>query len=129
MNLSISEFFQLDLWKKSPNFDKSFQASSSDFTLITAWFGLWFILLITSATQGLYILFVRSARIVPFKERIRLGFAFLFISWLTLLTADLRMISVQPPALFHWLIIFSGISLLGLYLIFTRLHPNEEIFP
>lgn len=105
------------------------QYSSSGSILLTAWFGLWFILLITSAAQGLYILLVRSARIVPFKERTRLGFAFLFIAWLTFLTADLRMISVQSPALFHWLIAFSGVSLLGLYVIFSRLNLTEEIFP
>ncbi len=104
-------------------------AYTSGFNLITAWFGLWFILLITTAAQGVYILFARSARIIPFKERYRMGFAFLIISWLVLFSADLRMLPAQPPMLFHWLVIFSGISLLSLYLILSRLNLSEEIFP
>lgn len=98
-------------------------------TVIDGWYGLWFLLLLSSLTPGLLLLLAPRWRSAKLQSRLPTGFGFLGVAWLAMLGFSLRG-SVLLPVAFHFIVAASGAVLAGGYLFLRRGLPRkEEMFP
>jgi hypothetical protein len=97
---------------------------------IDPWFGIWFVLLLGCLTPGVFLLAGRSWRLLAPTRRQPVAFGFLACGWAALLAFDLRTLPLEPPVLFHGVVLGLGILLGIVYMVLQRRNGKpEELFP
>ena len=97
--------------------------------LLTGWFGVWLILVILPAAQGLYLLVSKNYREAPVKTRLGIGFGYLTCAWVAMVAFLVRTVMLSLPFMFFFIVALAGVILAGLYFLLSRSLPAEEIFP
>ena len=108
---------------------KAARSQWSGEVLITGWFGVWFIIVLLSAAQGLYLLISKNYREAPAKARLGTGFGYLACAWAASAAFLIRTLMLSLPFSFYFIVIIAGIFLAVLYFVLSRNVPSEEIFP
>ncbi len=97
---------------------------------IDLWFGIWFVLLLGCLTPGILMLVGRTWRLLALTRRQPVAFGFLACGWAALLAFDLRALPLEPPVLFHGVVLGLGFLLGIVYLVLRRRNGKpEELFP
>ncbi len=108
---------------------KAAQNQWSGEILLTGWFGVWLILVILPAAQGLYLLISKNYSEAPAKKRLGIGFGYLTCAWVAAAAFLVRTLMLSLPSMFYFIVIIAGIFLAVLYYVLSRNLPSEEIFP
>lgn len=97
---------------------------------IDLWLGIWFVLLLGCLMPGVLMLAGRSWRLLALTRRQPVAFGFLACGWAALVAFDLRTLPLEPPDLFHGVVLGLGILLGIVYLVLQRRNGKpEELFP
>lgn len=112
-----------------PRWEENFGQMGRTIT-IGPWFGIWLVLLLGCLTPGVFLLAGRSWRLLALTHRQPVAFGFLACGWAALLAFDLRTLPLEPPGLFHGIVLGLGILLGIVYLVLQRRNGKpEELFP
>jgi hypothetical protein len=107
--------------------DVRFSATPGLYMPITGWFGIWFLLQITSLGFSFLVLMGKNWRKEPFWDRADLFFGFLAVSWSALFSFDIRMANVLATG---WQFLTFGLGLLLLVaFLLVRKYKKIDIFP
>jgi hypothetical protein len=97
---------------------------------IGPWFGIWLVLFLGCLTPGVFLLAGRTWRLLALARRQPVAFGFLACGWAALLAFDLRILPLEPPILFHGVVLGLGFVLGIVYLVLQRRNGKpEELFP
>jgi hypothetical protein len=97
---------------------------------IGPWFGIWLVLFLGCLTPGIILLAGCIWHPLPLTRRQPLAFGFLACAWAALFAFDLRTLPLEPPVLFHVVVLVLGILLGIIYLALQRRSRKpEELFP
>jgi hypothetical protein len=97
---------------------------------IGPWFAIWLVLFLGCLTPGIFLLTGRTWQSLLLTCRQPVAFGFLACAWTALLAFDLRTLPLEPPVLFHAVVLVSGILLGIIYLVLQhRSRKPEELFP
>jgi cobalamin synthase len=93
---------------------------------VDGWFGIWFILEISSLSLGLAMLLLTRLREIPLKNRFHTMFGYFTVAWVLLLAFDLRTSVLNFSAL-HYVTLALVLVLFMSYLwLFVRIFKKAE---
>ena len=90
------------------------------------WFGIWFILEITSLSLGLAMLLLTRWRAIPLKNRFHTMFGYFTIAWVLLLAFDLRTSVLNFSALHYVTLALVLVLFISYLCLFVRVFKKAE---